>query len=109
MNLRTTSKLEVKEERLAAALRKCNLMLGSEVPQPEYVYFLELEKIGPGERYRRTWFYLDRLCQKDHSHIPEENEYYTKKVRRTRNHELCRLMYHRQGICVESESLEEEA
>lgn len=81
------------------------LMKGSEVPQHKYMYFLELEKIGPEDTYTRSWHYLDNLCQKDHRHIPEVNDIFTKKVRRTRNYKLCRRMYHKQGIIVERERI----
>jgi len=84
------------------------LMRGIDVPQPEYKYFLELEVVGPGENFRRSWFYLDELCQKNHSHIPEETKEYTKRVKRTRNHKLCKLLYDKQGITVERETMEVE-
>lgn len=97
MNLRKSNLIE-----------KLGLMTGNRVPQPDYIYYLELEKYGPGEAYKRTWFHLDNLCQKDHSHIPEENENFVKRVKKTRNHKLCRRMQLQQGICIEHENLEQE-
>ena len=61
------------------------LMKGSEVPQPGWYYFLEMERIKTNS-YQRTWFHLDNICQKDHSHIPETihriNETIIKRVKK---------------------------
>ena len=73
-----------------------NIMLGSEVPQPDWYYFLEMERVETNS-YRRTWFHLDNICQKDHSHIPEtielSDELIIKRIKKTRNPKLPQLLY----------------
>lgn len=98
MNLRKTSLLD-------------SLMKGSDVPQPDWYYFLEMERVKP-KRYTRKWFYLDNICQKDHAHIPETfsllDETIIKRVRRTRNPKLPKLLYSRTatGLTVEQDDAE---
>lgn len=73
-----------------------SLMKGSEVPQPDWYYFLEIEWITP-ERYTRKWFYLDNMCQRNHDHIPKTTNMrdgiIVKRVKKTRNPNLPRLLY----------------
>ncbi len=97
--------------RKLSVFEKCNLMYGSEVPQPEWYYFMEMEQIEP-RSYKRIWFYLDNICQKDHSHIPETiklvDEIIIKRVKKTRNPKLPRLLYQKigtksVGLVVENE------
>jgi hypothetical protein len=83
MNFRKTSILD-------------RLMRGSEVPQPDWYYFLEMERITP-KRYERKWVYLDNVCQTDFSHIPETftvgDETIIMRVRKTRNPKMPKLLY----------------
>ena len=88
------------------------LMKGSAVPQPDWYYFLEIERVRTNS-YKRIWFHLDNICQKDHSHIPETinlvNEITIKRVKKTRNPNLPRLLYQKLdttslGLIVEDDA-----
>lgn len=105
MNLRLDSQIEKQRIKLEEAILECKLVRASDLPAPDWIFYLELERIGPGDRYTRKWFHLDNTCQKDFSHIPEEDDQYKRKVKRTTNKKLCSLMQKRVGLTIELEKL----
>lgn len=85
--------------RKASVLDK--LMKGSEVPQPEWMYFLEVEKISP-KSYLRMWEYVPQMDNIENYKsitegiIPFGTEgnpiIITRRIKRTRNTKLINIL-----------------
>ena len=88
------------------------LVRGNKIPQPNFINFIELERSYSNGKYSRKWFALDskKQCENTSELIEGVNSTLTKRIRRTRNKKLIKLLYYKsfEGLTVEQEDTQED-